>query len=362
MKIVNWAGLALFCMLGCSSVDDKTPSPHQPVTGENQLDTIFSDQTPMELSTDGALSGAGPVSIEPAAFPGSGANAAPVESVTGSPRENPRIVQLRPTKTESPPPAPLPVSTTPLTIEQELADVVRSLDGYEGRDFESLQFFEKHALFKLQKRGVLLLMLTGRDNGEACRKILNSLERFALASNLELEGLKFSLYQNFAKVNKRNGALTFIMKKLKKNMGGRFKLEEVRFCKKVLAFRQYLNVPEPVSFAPGQQVTIYCEFIGADSMIRPNSQDREQQIEVYLQLLNDKEQIVDIIPFLKREHGTRILKPDDFYNDRSYINGVYNIPDSLRPGKYRIKLSATDLVSKDVAYAFLDFDIHQAGR
>jgi hypothetical protein len=245
-----------------------------------------------------------------------------------------------------------PGSKVQVSWREPLEDVARRLKPYADRAPESLDSFSRLKLLQLKREALLVLLLSGRYDSEDCRQILEVFRKHTL-TNVEIEALKFVLYQHLGEMEKRNEALESIEREARGKP--QFRLEGVCFSEKVVGFRAVVPLASSV-FAPGDRVQIYGEFQGAVARSAPGGQ-AEQQIQVFLSVLDEEGKTVDTAEFLSRADGTRRLAPHEGPETRSYFVGEYAIPKSLRPGRYQLRLSGTDLVAQTEAQSVLSFDV-----
>jgi hypothetical protein len=197
-----------------------------------------------------------------------------------------------------------------------------------------------------------MLLLSGRYDSEECRLILDVFKKHA-ATNVEIEGLRFVLYQHLGETEKRNEALETLEREARGKP--QFRVEGVCFCEKVVGFRAVVPVARP-AFAAGDRVTIYGEFQGMAVRSAPGGQS-EQQMQIFLSVLDEGGKTVDTVEFLGRDAGTRRLAAHEGSETRSYFVGEYALPASLRPGRYQLRLSATDLVAQAETQAVISLEV-----
>jgi len=234
----------------------------------------------------------------------------------------------------------------------ELEAVAEKLSRYLEREPGKLSDFDRLKLLKLKRQALLLLLFTEQFDGEACRRILEVFRRHP-QTTLELQGLLFALYQHLGEIQKRNEVFTTLSEALKGTPA--FRLEGVCFCEKVVGYRAVVPVVKAV-FPPGRTVTIYGEFEGA-AVRSLTGGAREQQIQIYLTVLDSNGTVIDTVEFLSRRDGTRRLSPGETASTRSYFVGSYTLAQTLKPGKYQLRLTATDLVGHKESHADLQFEV-----
>ncbi len=244
-----------------------------------------------------------------------------------------------------------------MSLDALFSRSIAALQPYMEQEFEKLSPTDKwKTLPDLQKEALLYLLLTEDFDGKNGTKAKKYIEQIQL-SNMELEGLKFVLYQRLGDYRKRNQALNNLIREANRHQ--KFKLENGRFCKKVLSYRQYIDVPSvsniPV-FHPGAEVTVYCEFSGAKFRSIPGGK-REQQLQAYLSVLDSQKQVIDTILFLNPENGRRLLQPNERFHSESYLTGSYRLPAFLRPGIYNLRIETTDMVGEETDQVLLSFRV-----
>ncbi len=240
------------------------------------------------------------------------------------------------------------------TWRESLETIARKLKLYVDREPGSLTNFARLQLLQLKREALLLLLISGRFDSEECRLILDVFKKHEF-TNLELEGLKFVLYQRLGETEKRTECLEYLERETRGTL--QFRLEGVCFCEKAVGYRAVVPVRRSV-FRPGAYVQIYGEFSGAATRSTPAGY-LEQQIQVYLTLLYEAGTTVDTVELLSRSDGTRRLSSNEQPDTKSYFLGTYRLPQSLAPGTYQLRLAATDLVGQTEAHAVLSFKVER---
>jgi len=127
-----------------------------------------------------------------------------------------------------------------------------------------------------------------------------------------------------------------------------FAIGEPRLCRKIHGFGSF-DPMEDQGVKAGRPVLVYCELVG----LRYQTQEK-----AYISRLSSKVE-------LSTKDGNRVWEQslgevEDVCRSRrrdNYLGCRLNLPESLAPGEYRLKLIQTDLVARETASAEVPLSI-----
>jgi hypothetical protein len=118
-------------------------------------------------------------------------------------------------------------------------------------------------------------------------------------------------------------------------------LSNLRVCRNVLGFGSFEPL-ETSGLKPGQPIILYCELTGLHYRTKGSS---------FVSRLSSRVELVDVrdnskaweLPLGDAEDECRSRRRDN------YVNFRINLPSTLRPGDYQLRLTQTDLVASETA-------------